>query len=299
LQIISRSTIGFFNIGKAKAVFLLPTNTIKNTKVMNELKIFKNEEFREVRTMLVNGEPYFVGKDVASVLGYSNTRNAILQHVDSEDVLKQGVPDSQGFTQQTTLINESGLYSLIFGSKLESAKSFKRWVTSEVLPAIRKTGSYNLPSYQIENPIQRAEAWIQEEKERQALKEQAKQLTEENKNLEAQIEEDLPKVIFAMAVTESKRSCLVAELAKIICQNGMEVGQNRLFKWLRKRGYLGTKGEYYNQPMQRWVEAGMFEIKKRTITKPNGDLITVSTPLVTGKGQVYLVNKFLKEYVSK
>lgn len=226
-------------------------------------------------------------------------KNAILQHVDSEDALKQGVPDSQGFTQQTTLINESGLYSLIFGSKLESAKIFKRWVTSEVLPAIRKTGSYNLPSYQIENPIQRAEAWIQEEKERQVLKEQAKQLVEESKNLEAQIEEDLPKVIFAMAVTESKRSCLVAELAKIICQNGMEVGQNRLFKWLRKRGYLGTKGEYYNQPMQRWVEAGMFEIKKRTITKPNGDLITVSTPLVTGKGQVYLVNKFLKEYISK
>lgn len=226
-------------------------------------------------------------------------KNAILQHVDSEDALKQGVPDSQGFTQQTTLINESGLYSLIFGSKLESAKIFKRWVTSEVLPAIRKTGSYNLPSYQIENPIQRAEAWIQEEKERQVLKEQAKQLVEESKNLEAQIEEDLPKVIFAMDVTESKRSCLVAELAKIICQNGMEVGQNRLFKWLRKRGYLGTKGEYYNQPMQRWVEAGMFEIKKRTITKPNGDLITVSTPLVTGKGQVYLVNKFLKEYISK
>lgn len=266
---------------------------------MNELKIFKNEEFGEVRTMLINGKPYFVGKDVASVLGYSNTRNAILQHVDSEDALKQGVPDSQGFTQQTTLINESGLYSLIFGSKLESAKSFKRWVTSEVLPAIRKTGSYNLPSYQIENPIQRAETWIQEEKERQALKEQTRQLTEENKNLENQIEEDLPKVIFAMAVTESKRSCLVAELAKIICQNGMEVGQNRLFKWLRKRGYLGVEGEYYNQPIQRWVEAGMFEIKKRTITKPNGDLITVSTPLVTGKGQVYLVNKFLKEYISK
>lgn len=264
---------------------------------MNELKIFKNEEFGEVRTMLVNGEPYFVGKDVASVLGYSNTRNAILQHVDSEDALKQGVPDSQGFTQQTTLINESGLYSLIFGSKLESAKSFKRWVTSEVLPAIRKTGSYNLPSYQIENPIQRAEAWIQEEKERQALKEQAKQLAEENKNLENQIE-DAPKVIFAMAVTESKRSCFVAELAKIICQNGMEVGQNRLFKWLRKKGYLGTKGEYYNQPMQRYIESGLFEIKKRVITKPNGSTITVSTPMVTPAGQLHILNKFL-EYYSK
>lgn len=270
----------------------------KNYSIMNELKIFKNEEFGEVRTMLINGEPYFVGKDVASVLGYSNTRNAILQHVDSEDALKQGVPDSQGFTQQTTLINESGLYSLIFGSKLESAKSFKRWVTSEVLPAIRKTGSYNLPSYQIENPIQRAEAWIQEEKERQSLKEQTRQLAEENKNLENQIEEDLPKVIFAMAVTESKRSCLVAELAKIICQNGMEIGQNRLFKWLRKKGYLGTKGEYYNQPMQRYVEAGLFEIKKRVITKPNGSTITVSTPMVTPAGQLHILNKFL-EYYSK
>lgn len=156
-----------------------------------------------------------------------------------------------------------------------------------------------IPSYMEGDPIKRAEMWIQEQKEKRALEEKAASLSVANEKLENQIEEDAPKVIFAMAVTESKRSCLVAELAKIICQNGMEVGQNRMFKWLRKRGYLGTKGEYYNQPMQRWVEAGMFEIKKRTITKPNGDLITVSTPLVTGKGQVYLVNKFLKEYVSK
>lgn len=154
------------------------------------------------------------------------------------------------------------------------------------------------PSYLIIDPIKRAEVWIQEEKERQALKEQAKQLTEENKNLENQIEEDTPKVIFAMAVTESKRSCFVAELAKIICQNGMEVGQNRLFKWLRKKGYLGTKGEYYNQPMQRYVEAGLFEIKKRVITKPNGSTITVSTPMVTPAGQLHILNKFL-EYYSK
>lgn len=216
------------------------------------------------------------------------------------DALKQGIPDSQGLIQQTTLINESGVYSLIFSSKLETAKSFKKWVTSEVLPSIRKSGSYSvIPSYQIDDPIKRAEKWIEEQKEKKALETKVEELSIENKEMEKRIEEDTPKVIFAMAVTESKRSCLVAELAKIICQNGMEVGQNRLFKWLRKRGYLGVKGEYYNQPMQRWVEAGMFEIKKRTITKPNGDLITVSTPLVTGKGQVYLVNKFLKEYVSK
>lgn len=267
---------------------------------MNELVNFKNEDFGEIRTMLVDGVPYFVGRGVALALGYAKPRNAILQHVDNEDALKQGIPDSQGLIQQTTLINESGVYSLIFSSKLETAKSFKKWVTSEVLPSIRKSGSYSvIPSYQIDDPIKRAEKWIEEQKEKKALEVKVGELSAENKELEKRIEEDTPKVIFAMAVTESKRPCLVAELAKIICQNGMEIGQNRLFKWLRKKGYLGTKGEYYNQPMQHYVEAGLFEIKKRTITKPNGDLITVSTPLVTGKGQVYLVNKFLKEYVSK
>jgi prophage antirepressor-like protein len=189
-------------------------------KVMNELVNFKNEDFGEIRTMLVDGVPYFVGRDVALALGYAKPRNAILQHVDNEDALKQGIPDSQGLIQQTTLINESGVYSLIFSSKLETAKSFKKWVTSEVLPSIRKSGSYSvIPSYQIDDPIKRAEKWIEEQKEKKALE---------------------------------------------------------------------TK-----------VEELSIEIKKRTITKPNGDLITVSTPLVTGKGQVYLVNKFLKEYISK
>ena len=268
-------------------------------KVMNELVNFKNEDFGEIRTMLVDGVPYFVGRDVALALGYAKPRNAILQHVDNEDALKQGIPDSQGFTQQTTLINESGVYSLIFGSKLETAKSFKKWVTSEVLPSIRKSGSYSvIPSYQIDDPIKRAEKWIEEQKEKKALEIKVGELSVENKELEKRIEEDAPKVIFAMAVTESKRSCLVAELAKIICQNGMEIGQNRLFKWLRKKGYLGTKGEYYNQPMQRYVEAGLFEIKKRVITKPNGRTITVSIPMVTPAGQLHILNKFL-EYYSK
>ena len=273
--------------------FLLPE--IKYLKLVN----FKNEDFGEIRTMLVDGVPYFVGRDVALALGYAKPRNAILQHVDNEDALKQGIPDSQGFMQQTTLINESGVYSLIFGSKLETAKFFKKWVTSEVLPSIRKTGSYSvIPSYQIEDPIKRAEKWIEEQKEKKALEIKVGELSVENKELEKRIEEDAPKVIFAMAVTESKRSCLVAELAKIICQNGMEIGQNRLFKWLRKKGYLGTKGEYYNQLMQRYVEAGLFEIKKRVITKPNGSTITVSTPMVTPAGQLHILNKFL-EYYSK
>lgn len=266
---------------------------------MNELVNFKNEDFGEIRTMLVDGVPYFVGRDVALALGYAKPRNAILQHVDNEDALKQGIPDSQGLIQQTTLINESGVYSLIFSSKLETAKSFKKWVTSEVLPSIRKSGSYSaIPSYQIDDPIKRAEKWIEEQKEKRALETKVEELSIENKEMEKRIEEDAPKVIFAMAVTESKRSCLVAELAKITCQNGMEIGQDRLFKWLRKKGYLGTKGEYYNQPMQRYVEAGLFEIKKRVITKPNGSTITVSTPMVTPAGQLHILNKFL-EYYSK
>lgn len=149
----------------------------------------------------------------------------------------------------------------------------------------------SLPSYQIDDPIKRAEKWIEEQKEKRALEVKVGELSAENKELEKRIEEDTPKVIFAMAVTESKRSCLVAELAKIICQN-------RLFKWLRKKGYLGTKGEYYNQPMQRYIEAGLFEIKKRVITKPNGSTITISTPMVTPAGQLHILNKFL-EYYSK
>lgn len=139
---------------------------------------------------------------------------------------------------------------------------------------------------------------VEEQKEKKALEIKVGELSVENKELEKRIEEDAPKVIFAMAVTESKRSCLVAELAKIICQNGMEIGQNRLFKWLRKKGYLGTKGEYYNQPMQRSIESGLLEIKKRVITKPNGSTITVSTPTVTPTGQLHILNKFL-EYYSK
>lgn len=220
-------------------------------------------------------------------------RNFALSEEDVE------LPNGGSKKRKFYVMTETGFTLLVMGFTGEKAIRFKMDYINAFNEMKQTIQALSSPSYMEVDPIKRAEIWIQEEKERQALKEQTRQLTEENKNLENQIEEDTPKVIFAMAVTESKRSCLVAELAKIICQNGMEVGQNRLFKWLRKRGYLGTKGEYYNQPMQRWVEAGMFEIKKRTITKPNGDLITVSTPLVTGKGQVYLVNKFLREYISK
>lgn len=291
--------------GKGKAVFFLPTNTIKNTKAMNkEIEILvedqlipiKNNDGRTVVNARDLHEFLESRKDFSSWIKDRIERYDLVENEDYVILLPQkGEQTGRGGHNKIDYVltlDAAKELSMVEGN--EKGKQARKYFI-----ACEKKLKGENPSYLIADPIKRAEAWIQEEKERQALKEQAKQLTEENKNLEAQIEEDLPKVIFAMVVTESKRSCLVAELAKIICQNGMEVGQNRLFKWLRKRGYLGTKGEYYNQPMQRWVEAGMFEIKKRTIAKPNGDLITVSTPLVTGKGQVYLVNKFLKEYISK
>ena len=142
------------------------------------------------------------------------------------------------------------------------------------------------PSYMISDPIKRAEKWIEEQK-------QLKQLAEENEKQAEKIEQDKPKVLFADAVCTSKRSCLVAELAKILQQNGVNIGQNRLFKWLRDNGYLCQKGQYYNQPTQKAMELKLFEIKQTTINKPDGSVLVKSTTKVTGRGQVYFVNKFL------
>jgi anti-repressor protein len=215
------------------------------------------------------------------------------------ELLEEDVEISNGGSKKLKFyaMTETGFTLLVMGFTGEKAIQFKL----EYIAAFNKMKEIikrsSLPSYQIEDPIKRAEKWIEEQKEKKALETKVEELSIENKEMEKRIEEDTPKVIFAMAVTESKRSCLVAELAKIICQNGMEVGQNRLFKWLRKKGYLGTKGEYYNQPMQRYVEAGLFEIKKRVITKPNGSTITVSTPMVTPAGQLHILNKFLECYL--
>ena len=214
------------------------------------------------------------------------------------ELLEEDVEISNGGSKKLKFyaMTETGFTLLVMGFTGEKAIQFKL----EYIAAFNKMKEIikrsSLPSYQIEDPIKRAEKWIEEQKEKKALEVKVGELSIENKELEKRIEEDTPKVIFAMAVTESKRSCLVAELAKIICQNGMEIGQNRLFKWLRKKGYLGTKGEYYNQPMQRYIESGLFEIKKRVITKTNGSTITVSTPMVTPTGQLHILNKFLECY---
>ena len=248
---------------------------------MNEIKIFDNPEFGKVRTMEINGEPYFVGKDVAIILGYAKPENALTTHVDGDDTLKQGVTDNLGRSQNTTLINESGLYSLILSSKLPKAKEFKRWVTSEVLPSIRKHGAYAVDEL-LNDPEFAIKTFT-------ALKEER----EKSKRLSEQIEADKPKVIFADSVSAAKSSILVGDLAKLLKQNGINIGQNRLFEWFRQNGFLIKSGSSKNMPTQKAAEMGLFEVKVSTVNNPDGSIRETKTTKVTGKGQVYFVNKFL------
>lgn len=245
---------------------------------MNEVQLF-NFENHEVRSLLLNNEPWFVGKDVAEALGYSKARNAIATHIDSEDKKDAPIQGTLGGVQEMTVINESGLYSLVLSSKLPSAKKFKRWVTSEVLPALRKTGQYQV-------------------KELSGQELMAKALIEAQSVLAAkdkQIEEMKPKVVFADAVATSHTSILVGELAKILKQNGIDMGQKRLFAWLREKGYLiKRQGTDYNMPTQKAMDLGLFEIKEGSYVNGSGVNITTKTPKVTGKGQQYFINKFLQ-----
>ena len=243
-------------------------------------------ENSEIRTIEKDGEPWFVGKDVAAVLGYSNTRDALVKHVDDEDKNTVVIRDGIQGNPNTIVINESGLYSLILSSKLPNAKKFKRWVTSEVLPSIRKHGAY-MTDQTLEQALTSPDFLIQ-------LATQLKEEKEQRKQLEAKVEQDKPKVLFADSVSASKSSILVGELAKILKQNGVDTGQFRLFAWLRENGYLiKREGSDYNMPTQRSVEMGLFEVKQTIITHSDGHITTNKTPKVTGKGQVYFVNKFM------
>lgn len=250
---------------------------------MSELQVFESKEFGKIRALEIDGNPWFVGKDVAEKLGYKLPRKAIIDHVDEED---KGVTkwNTLGGTQDIKIINESGLYSLVLSSKLPSAKRFKKWVTSEVLPAIRKHGAYltDEKAYDVtHNP--------------NALADLLLQAGEQLKQKELIIQEMTPKAVFADAVEASKSSVLIGELAKILKANGIDVGQKRLFAWLRANGYLMQKGESYNLPTQKSMDLGLMEIKKTTIVCSDGKIVTNSTAKITGKGQVYFVNKFLKQ----
>lgn len=248
---------------------------------MNDLKIFENKEFGEIRTVIKDGEPWFVGRDVALALGYAKPENAVMVHIDAEDKSTTLIQGS-AYETRAVIINESGLYSLILSSKLPNAKKFKKWVTSEVLPSIRKNGGY----------IAGQETMSDDELMARALQVAQNKILERDK----QIETMKPKAIFADAVAASHTSILIGDLAKLISQNGVNIGQKRLFKWLRDNGYLIRRnGSDWNMPTQRSMEMKLFEVKESTINNPDGSIRINRTPKVTGKGQQYFVNKFLTE----
>lgn len=248
-----------------------------------EIQIFSNPQFGEIRTLADGAnEPLFCAADVCKALGYTNPRKAVADHVDEGDVTKRDTPTTSG-VQTMTFVNESGLYSLIFGSKLDTAKAFKKWVTSEVLPAIRKHGVYATPQT-IDNMLADPDNAI---KVFQALKEE-RQLRQV---AEAKIVADAPKVLFAESLKAADRSILIGELAKILKQNGYETGQKRLFEYLRNNGYLMKSGSEKNQPTQKSMELGLFEMTTRTVAAPDGLTIAKVTTKVTVRGQEYFINK--------
>lgn len=234
----------------------------------------------------MDGEPWFVLKDVCRVLEIGNSR-MIANRLDADE---KGVSqiDTLGGKQETTVINESGLYNVILRSDKPEAKPFRKWVTSEVLPAIRKHGAYMTPET-LQAAILNPDTMIQ-------LCQQLKAEQDKNTMLSARVTELEPKGIFADAVSTSNNSILIGELAKIIRQNGVDMGQNRLFEWMRENGYLirGSRTDR-NMPTQRSMELGLFEIKETTICHSDGHTSINKTPKVTGKGQVYFINLFLAE----
>lgn len=251
---------------------------------MSNIQIFNNPDFGEVRTMEENGAVLFCGSDVAKALGYAVPRKALFDHC--KGVLKRNIPTSGGI-QEMSFIPESDLYRLVFSSKLPTAEKFTDWVTSEVLPTIRRHGMYATPDT-LEKMLADPDTTIK-------LLETIKQERAARLALEAQAEADKPKVLFADAVSASHSSILVGDLAKLLRQNGVEIGQNRLFRLLREKGYLCSHGERYNLPTQRSMDRGWFQVKETTINQPDGSIRITRTVKVTGKGQQYFINLFLAD----
>lgn len=251
---------------------------------MNELQIFNNEEFGEIRTVVANNEPMFCLSDVCKALEISNVGN-VKQRLSEKGIHTADTP-TKGGMQKMTFISEANLYKTIFQSRKESAERFTDWVTSEVLPSIRKNGGY----------IAGQETLSDDELLSKALLVAHNKIAERDKIIEqkqARIEQMKPKAIFADAVATSRTSILIGDLAKLICQNGYQIGQKRLFEWLRSNGYLCKSGSSRNMPMQRYVEQGLFEVKESNVQNPDGSVRITRTTKITGKGQLYFVNKFL------
>lgn len=248
---------------------------------MNELKIFQNSEFGEIRTITKNNEPWFVAIDVCNALDLKNPTVSV-GRLDEDEVTKFNLG---GLSGESNIVSEYGLYNLILASRKKEAKKFKRWITHEVIPTIRKHGAY-MSSEVIEKTLSdpdyliRLATNLKEEKAKRAL-------------AEAQIEKDKPKVLFADSCEVAENSILVGEFAKRLKQNGYDIGQNKLFEWLRQHDYLCKSGERKNLPTQYSMERGLFEVKTRIMSNPNGSVRTTSTTKITGKGQIYFTNKFL------
>ena len=249
---------------------------------MNEMIVFNNPEFGSVRTVCIDGVPWLVGKDVAEILGYSNPRKALIDHVDADD---KGVTkcDTLGGAQNLTVINESGFYSLVLSSKMPNAKKFKHWVTAEVLPTIRKTGGY------VANEDVFVETYLPfaDEPIKQLFRIQCRVINQLNER----IRKDEPKVKFADHVSDSTNLIDVNKMAKLCADHGIRIGRNRLFAWLRSRGILMGG----NIPYQEYIENGYFRVKE-SVYETNGQTRTYQQTFVTGKGQQYILSRLMKEY---
>lgn len=265
---------------------------------MNEITIFNHPKFGDIRTAGTPEQPLFCAADVCKALGYANGRDAISKHCDEGDVAKCDIIDNLGRKQSASFVNESGIYALIFGSKLAQAKEFKKWVCGEVLPSIRQHGAYmtdKVIERTLTDPdylIQLATTLKDERAARLEAEQRAAALALSNSQKDEKIAADKPKVDFADAILASKSSVLIGQLAKILTQNGYKIGQNRLFQWLRENHYLGSWGSYYNIPYQAYIEQGLFEVKYTTHSE-NERLVTSATTKVTTKGQQFFINKFL------
>ena len=258
---------------------------------MSNIKIFNHPQFGDIRTTGTPEYPEFCAMDLCRALGYKNGRDAVATHVDAWDVAKRDTPTKNQWgaevVQQISYVNESGLYSLILGSKLPQAKEFRRWVTSEILPSIRKHGIYATETTidsiiaDPDNGIRLLQALKEERQQRKLAESKAALLEEVTK-------EQAPKVTFADAIIGSDTNITIRNLAKILCQNGYETGERRLYDWLRNNGYLTID----NKPMQRYVEQGLFFITEGTHSE-NGVMKAHMTTKVTPKGQQYFINKFI------
>lgn len=273
---------------------------------MNKPEIFRHEMFGELPIIVVEGMEWFGATEAARALSFAKPHDAVTNHVDDDDSVIHGVTDSLGRIQKKKFINESGLYSIIFGAAKqgnnpeikEMARKFKRWVTSEVLPTIRKTGGY----VQRGRAEEFVNAWLPylDDTSKHAVAsalEQNKKLMSENNTLKVTIEEQKPKVVYSDAVQVSKDAVLVKDLAATLRQKGIDIGEKRLFEWLREHGYLcKKKGDLWNMPTQKSLDLGVFVVKHGLRTGSGGEMRKTRTPKVTGKGQIYFVNKFLEAY---